>query len=163
MRGDKRKPLRSSSARMSEGRAAEVSSVPPTTINSKEYFDREVKLYEIYRDYIKATSFETLERLRFYNSGSFIHRHRSYPKNRTGRACASRPDKFLFSINYCRGRLLTCLHMLFRDSYMHRTMRGIDKRISKIKKVRTVPVELDNFAKENAHWLHYFSKWHYKR
>jgi hypothetical protein len=149
----------------SGGSVQEVSS--PTPMNSKEYFDREVKLYEIYRDYIKAedllrssrtTAFLAIQGLLFTAIGVSLG---------TGQAEHPPADRVTL-VNYFRliifgAGLLTCLHMLLRDNAMRRVAREIDKRIKAIKKrSQNVPDELANFAEENAFWLNHLPKWHYE-
>jgi hypothetical protein len=132
-------------------------------VESKEYFDREVKLYELYRDYIKAedllrnsrtAAFLTIQGLFFAAIGVTL------PIGQSEHGLSDRLIFVLRIIIIVVG-LLTCLHTAVRDKSMRRSMCSVDINIRKIK-ARKIPAEWVNFAKENAFWLDCLPKWHYR-
>jgi hypothetical protein len=139
-------------------------SLSSTTITSKEYFDREVKIYEIYRDYIKAedslrtsrtTAFLTIQTILLAGLGVILGTEQSV------RVAA---ERVTFANSYgviiILVGIITCFHMLFRDVSMRRTMGMLDAKIKEFEECRNVPIELGTLAKENAFWLRHLPRAH---
>ena len=133
-------------------------------MDSKEYFDREVKLYELYRDYIKAedllrnsrtTTFLTIQGLLFTALGVTVGIGTKLLDQIT--------LADILQLIILAAGLASSFHMRFRDSVMRTTVSDIRKRISKIKKSRDTISDpnLIKLVQDNAFWLNHFPKWHY--
>jgi hypothetical protein len=128
-------------------------------MDANEYFDKEVKLYEIYRDYIKSedllrnsrtATFLTIQGLLFaamgvtfgagIGRGEVVFNHAMFVD--------------CFRVIISTAAIASCIHMWARDKVMRLTMDGIDEGISNIKRSR-------QGVSEASYWLKHLPKWHY--